>query len=118
MEGEGGGEKGRRSDRQQGGVHIGDSWCYRCRVCSRTNFAIKEGSDCCSVVNMKGGREEEGVVCVTKQKRQWLVGWGRRREEEEEKELMHDEGSFGIFTPGWVSVAEEQLCRRLLIPGF
>lgn len=74
----GGDEKGgRASDRQQGGVHIGDSRCYRCRVCSRTNFAIKEGSDCCSVVNTRGGEgEEEGVVCVTKQnkKRRWLVG--------------------------------------------
>lgn len=103
------------SDRQQGGVHIGDSWCYRCRVCSQTNFAIKEGSDCCGVVN--DGREEEegGVVCVTKQKKA-MVGWNGAGGEE--KELMHDEGSLGIFTPGWVSVAEEKLCRRFLVPGF
>lgn len=58
---------------------------------------VKEGSDCC-------GERGKGVLCVTKGNGGWcrgeLILWWR------------------ILAPGWVSVAEQQLCRRLHIPGF
>lgn len=54
-----------RSDRQQGGVHIGDCGASGIEFVAN-KLVIKEGSDCCG---------KWGVVCVTK--RQWWNGAGR-----------------------------------------
>lgn len=53
-----------RSDRQQGGVHIGDCGASGVEFVAN-KLVIKEGSDCCG---------KWGVVCVTK--RQWWNGAG------------------------------------------
>lgn len=83
------------SGRQQGAVHIGN--CGATGVDLVANkLVIKEGSDC---------RGERGVCCLFN-KRQWWRSW------------YCDEGSFWILTPGWASVAEEELRRRFHVPGF
>lgn len=53
-----------RSDRQQGGVHIGDCGASGVEFVAN-KLVIKEGSDCCG---------KWGAVCVTK--RQWWNGAG------------------------------------------
>lgn len=73
-------------------------WCYRCWVCSeqtcyKRRLRLLWWMGCC--------------LCNKRQR------WNDAGEE-----LMQWWREFGILTPGWVSVAEEQLCRRLHIPGF
>lgn len=88
--------------RQQGGVHIGDCGATGVEFVAN-KLVLKEGSDCC------GG--EWGGCCLRNKKRQWWNGCCRGGS------WCYDE-EFGILTPGCVSVAEEQLCRRFHVPGF
>lgn len=79
-------------------------WSYWCRVCSKQTW-YKRRLRLLWWVKGEGGV----VVCVTKGNGGMCRGMS----------WCCDEGSlFGILTPGWLSVAEEQLCCRFHIPGF